>query len=78
MRETIICYDGTKVVLDDRWYKKVNAICNNVLKDIKPNPKEQEEKLNKVNVFCSKLQKVLGGKATIVLGGSLGKETNLR
>lgn len=66
------------ITISKKKEKEINKILSNVLKEIKPSQEEQKELLNKVNAFCSKLQKVLGDKATMVLGGSLGKGTNLK
>ena len=75
MSETITCYDGEKIVLTKKKMNKINAICNDVLKEIKPKPKDTA----KVLVSACKVMKAINRKdIKCFLGGSVGKGTNLR
>ena len=67
--------------IDAKKRKKIESICKEVLKEIKPSDKEQLKTLTKVRKVMYKIHKGLkkeGIDAKLVLGGSLGKETNLR
>ena len=74
MTETIVCDDGEKIVLTKKKLDKIDAICKEVLKEIKPDNKA----FDNANEFCKKLQKIMGKEAKVVLAGSVAKGTNLR
>lgn len=57
---------------------KIDLICSKVITKIKPSADETDLKLVQIAYFCSDLLKALKGEATITLGGSMGKNTNLR
>ena len=52
-------------------------ILNEVLSEIKPSKKEEQEVMGKINAFVSKLNKKLKG-AKAILGGSRAKGTAIR
>lgn len=57
---------------------EIDRICSKVIVKIKPLPDETALKLVQIAYFCSDLLEALKGEATITLGGSIGKGTNLR
>ena len=57
---------------------KMESVLKSVLNDIKPSTDEQIEIGLLIHTFMQKLSKLLKGEATIILGGSMGKDTWLR
>ena len=53
-------------------------ITNEVLKEIKPTPKERTERLKSVRKIIKFIKSELGDDVKVVLGGSIGKGTDLR
>lgn len=58
--------------------KLINSICKEVLKDIKPLPENTAYMLIEVCRIIKAIKDGLGKDVKCVLGGSLGKGTNLR
>ncbi len=62
----------------DKLDKKIKKITDEVLKEIKPTPKERAEKLKGVRKITKFIKSELGNDVKCVLGGSVGKGTDLR
>jgi len=58
--------------------KKIKKITDEVLKEIKPTPKERAERLKSVRKIMKVIKDELGNDVECVLGGSVGKNTDLR
>ncbi len=76
--ETIICGDGEKIVLADDWEDKVNAICKEVLKEIKPTAEDTAKLIVSIAPVVEAIDEGLGKDVKIQICGSVGKNTNLR
>ena len=58
--------------------RKINAICKEVLKEIKPRPEDTAYMLIEVCKVIKVIKDGLGKDVNCVLGGSVGKGTDLR
>lgn len=62
----------------NKWEEKVKKIMDEVLKEIKPTPEDTANMLANVSRISKIIKDELGDDVKIVLGGSVGKGTNLR
>ncbi len=58
--------------------KKIKEITDEVLEEIKPTPKERAERLVSVRKIMKVIKGELGNDVKCVLGGSVGKGTDLK
>lgn len=60
------------------WEKKVEEITKDVLKKIKPSPRDQTKIFCEVGRIIGAIKEGLGDDVKCVIGGSVGKGTNLK